>query len=364
MQKNRIPKYPPAKILKLFERFRYFLVRLSRKLTPANVAIIEMVQGFYVTKAIGVIADLNVADFLSEGTKSISEIAKLTDSHEESLYRIMRMLASQGVFVEKRNSLFANNRLSESLLDKRDSVRHMVIHQVNGINWKMFEKLDHVVKTGNNAAHEILGMDVFEYLEKNPDKNEIYNQAMTNNSLMLSYAILSEYDFSKAKTIIDIGGGQGILLSMILSKYNHIQGKVFDLLHVVKGAKKIAEEYKVSDRIELISGNFFENIPQGGDIYLLKSIIHNLSDNQCLELLKKLKDVLLQNGKILIIEPIIENNNRYSFAKLYDIQMLVSRQGGKERTKEDFKELISKANLRINKIIQTAAPFSIIEITK
>ncbi len=364
MRKNKIPQYPPAKILKFFERFRYLLVRLSRKLTPANVAIIEIVQGFYVTKAIGVAAGLNLAELLKKGEKTVTELAKLTRTHEDSLYRLMRMLASQGVFIEKKNKCFINNRLSETLLDRQDSMRHMVIHQVNGINWKMFEKLDHVVKTGNNAAQDILGMDVFEYLEKNPDKNEIYNQAMTNNSLMLSYSILSEYNFSRAETIVDIGGGQGILLSMILSKYNDIQGKVFDLQHVVEGAKKIAEEYKVSDRMEFIPGNFFENIPQGGDIYLLKSIVHNLSDNQCINLLKKIKGVLPQNGKILIFEPVIENNNRYSFAKLYDIQMLVSRQDGKERTKEDFKELISKSDLKLNKVIQTAAPFSIIEITK
>ena len=243
MNNRKIPKYPPAKILKIFERFRYFLVRLSRKLTPANVAIIEMVQGFYISRAIGVAADLNLAELIKDGRKSIAELAVLTKTHEESLYRLMRMLASQGVFIEKEDRFFENNSLSNTLLDQQDSMKHMVIHQVNGINWKMFEKLDYVVNTGNNAAQEILGMDVFEYLEKNPEKNKIYNQAMTNSSLMLSYAILSEYNFSSAKTIIDIGGGQGILLAMILSKHSYIKGKVFDLKHVVDGAKKIANEY-------------------------------------------------------------------------------------------------------------------------
>lgn len=359
----KIPNYPPAKILNLFECFRYFLVRLSRKLTPANVAIIEMVQGFYITKAIGVAADLNIAEHLRKSEKSISELAQLSNSNEEALYRMMRMLASQGIFIEKKNRVFKNNRLSCSLLDQQNSMRHMVIHQVNGINWKMFEELDYVVKTGNNAAQKVLGMDVFEYLEKNPDKNELYNQAMTNSSLMLSYAILSEYNFSKANTIIDIGGGQGILLAMILYKYKSVQGKVFDLPHVVEGAKDIAKQYNVSERLETISGNFFKNIPSGGDMYFLKSIIHNLSDNQCIHLLKDIKAVLPENGKILIFEPIIETNNRYSFAKLYDIQMLVGRSGGKERTRKEFENIIEESGLKLKRIIQTAAPFSIIEIT-
>jgi len=361
-EKIKIPKYPPAKILKVFEHFRYFLVRLSRKLTPANVAIIEMVQGFYVTRAIGVAAELNLAEHLKNGEKPVSVLAQLTTSHEEALYRMMRMLASQGVFVEKKNKIFANNRLSETLLDQQNSMKHMVIHQVNGINWKMFEELDYVVKTGKNAAQKVLDMDVFEYLEKNPDKNELYNKAMTNSSLMLSYSILSEYNFGKAKTIIDIGGGQGILLAMILHKYPDVKGKIFDLPHVVEGAEEIANQYNVSNRFETISGNFFESIPKGGDMYFLKSIIHNLSDNQCIHLLKDIKTVLPVNGKILIFEPLIENNNRYSFAKLYDIQMLVGRSGGKERTKEEFAEIIKSADLKINRIIETAAPFSIIEI--
>jgi len=364
MQSNiHIPKYPPVGILKVFEQFRYFLVRLARKLTHANVAIIELVQNFYVSRAIGVVAELNIATYIANSEKSIKELASQSNTHEESLYRLMRMLASQGVFAETKNRYFKNNRLSKSLLDQQDSMRHMVIHQVNGINWNMFEELDHVVRTGENAAQKVLGMDVFEYLEKNPDKNEIYNHAMTNSSLMLSYAILSEYNFSRSKSIIDIGGGQGVLLAMILHKYKNASGKIFDLPHVAKDVAQIAKQYNVTDRMEAVSGNFFENIPTGGDTYMLKSIIHNLSDEQCITILKEIKLVLPKGGKILIIEPIIENDNNYSFAKLYDIQMLVGRNGGKERTKEEFQEIISESGLRLNKIVRTAAPFSVIELS-
>lgn len=363
-EKIRIPRYPSAKILKAVERFRFYLVRLSRKLTPANVAIIEMAQGFYISRAIGVAAGLNIAEYLKNGTKSISELAELTQTHEESLYRLMRTLASQGVFSETKNKSFTNNRMSMSLLDKQDSMRQMVIHQVNSINWNMFEHLEDVVKTGKNAAHQVLGMDVFEYLEKNPERNKIYNDAMTNSSLMLSYAILSEYNFKNVNKIIDIGGGQGILVSMILHKYPKVSGAIFDLPHVVEGAKEIAEKFNVKDRLETIAGNFFEIIPSGADMYFLKSIIHNLSDSQCFDLLANIKEVLPENGKILIFEPIIENHSRYSFAKLYDLQMLVARDGGKERTKDEFHEIVAQSGLKLNRIIDTAAPFSIIEICK
>ena len=305
-----------------------------------------------------------MAEIIKDDEKSISKIAQQANVHEDALYRLMRMLASQGIFTEKPNKVFINNRLSKTLLDEKNSMRHMVIHQVNSINWKMFEELDSVVKTGNNAAQKVVGMDIFEYLEKNPDRNKIYNEAMTNSSLMLSYAILSEYNFSNVNKIIDIGGGQGMLVSMILHKYHKIKGAIFDLPHVVDGAKEITSQYKVNDRLETIPGNFFENIPEGADMYFLKSIIHNLSDDQCIDLLKRIKAILPDNGKILIFEPIVENNNRYSFAKLYDIQMLVSRNGGKERTNTEFYDLVNKSGMQLKRIIQTAAPFSIIEIKK
>jgi len=361
-QKIKIPHYPPLILLKPFEWFRHMLIRLSRRLTPANVSIIEIVQGFYVSKAIAVAAELGIADYLKGKQLSVTELARLTQTHEESLYRLMRMLSSQGIFIEKRNRVFSNNRLSLTLTECDESMKHMIIHQVNSINWKMFEELDYVVKTGNNAAQKILGMDVFEYLEKNPERNIIYNKAMTNSSLMLSYAILSEYSFSKARKIIDIGGGEGILLAMILYKYPKANGVVFDLPHVVDGAKRIAQDYQVTDRLETISGNFFEAIPEGGDYYILKSIIHNLSDEQSVDVLSKIKNRIEDNGKILIIEPIIENHNHYSFAKLYDIQMMVGRNGGKERTVNEFNDLIKKSGLKLNRIVHTAAPFSIIEI--
>lgn len=357
--------YPPAIFLKWIEYFRYWLIRFSRKFTPAQVTIIEMVQGFYVSKAIGVAADLNIAEHLKNGGKDIIEIAHLSGAKPEPLYRLLRMLASQGVFVEKKNKVFCNNKLSRSMLDQPDSMRYMVIHQVNGVNWKLFGDLKEVVTTGESTFKKHTGMDVFEYMETNPHNNEVYNKAMTNSSLLVSKAILSEYNFGAYNCIVDIGGGEGILLAMILKKYTNLRGINFDLPHVVEQSGRIFEEYSVNNRIRLESGDFFNEIPVGGDIYLLKSILHNLDDEQSIKLLTKIKTLLPEKGRILILEPIIEcNNGRYSFAKLYDTQMMVSSVYAKERTKEEFKTLISSAGLKLNRVISTLSPFSIIEISK
>jgi len=359
----KIPKYPSAVLLKTVEKFRYFLIRFSRKLAPASVNIMEMTQGFYISRAIGLAAKLKLSDYLENGNKSISELALLSNCHEESLYRLMRMLASQGVFIEKKNKVFANNNLSRTMLDKDESMHYMISHQVNGYNWGMYGELEHVIKTGENAFKKISGMDLFEFLESNPEKNEEYNKAMTNSSIMLGYAILSEYNFKNAKTIVDIGGGHGVLLSLILYKHKHLKGILFDLPHVVNNEQETFIKYGVESRAQRISGNFFESIPPNADIYLLKSIIHNLTDIQSIELLKKIKQVLPENGKILIFEPIIESNNgRYSFAKLFDLQMLVGTNGGRERTLKEYSKLFYESGVVLKRIIPTAAPFSIIEL--
>ena len=363
-EKIKIPQYPPAKILKAVEKLRYFLIRISRKLAPANVNIMEMVQGFYVSRAIGLAVKLNISDYLHNGSKSISELALLTNCHEESLYRMMRMLASQGIYIEKKSRVFANNNLSRTMLDKDDTMHYMISHQVNGFNWSMYGELEYVIRTGENAFKKVSGMELFKFLEANPEKNDEYNKAMTNSSVMLGYAILSEYNFKNAKRVIDIGGGHGVLLSLILKKHKHLDGIVFDLPHVVNQANQIFIKFGIENRTEIISGNFFESVPSNADIYLLKSIIHNLTDIQAIELLKKIKSVLPVNGKILVFEPIIESNNgRYSFAKLFDVQMLVGTAGGKERTLDEYKDLFKKSEVKLKRVIPTAAPFSIIELT-
>jgi ubiquinone/menaquinone biosynthesis C-methylase UbiE len=274
------------------------------------------------------------------------------------------MLASQGVFKEKNNRVFSQNRLSKTMIDQTDSMRYMIMHLTNPVNWQLFNELNQVVTTGESASEKVLGMKVFDFLEKNPANNQIYNTAMTNSSQMLSYAILSKYRLKNNLSVIDIGGGEGTLLSMMLLKNQTLKGILFDLPHVIENAEKNFIQQGLSNRIKFVAGSFYKSIPKGGDIYLMKNIVHNLSDNQTLDILEKIKEVLPLQGKILIIEPLISNKNRYSFAKLFDIQMMVSQDGGKERTIEEYNRLIHQAGLKIHRIIQTVAPFSLIEITR
>ena len=208
MQKQeRLPHYPPAGLIRVFNRFRYFLLRGYRRFTSPKVTILEMVQSFYVSKAIGVAAELNIAEFLKNGPLHYEELAQKTHSNARALYRLLRLLASQEIFKEIKPGVFRQTKLSTTLVDSADSMRYMILHQTSDLNWELFKELNYSVKSGEPAAKKILGKDLFQHLEENEERNERYNKAMSNTSKIASYAVISAYNFSNCSKIIDIGGG-------------------------------------------------------------------------------------------------------------------------------------------------------------
>ncbi len=356
--------YPPVWFVRIIEGFRFSLKRLILRLYPSNIAILEMAQGFYLSRAAGVAAELNLAEHIGTGMLTVSELSVKTGTHEHALYRMMRMLACHGVFREKQGRVFANNRLSESLFDMEGSMRYMVMHQVTGINWKLFEELGWVVRTGGNAAEKVLGTDVFTWLSRNPDRNLIYNEAMSQTSALLADGLLSAYRFKGVRKLFDIGGGHGVLLACILQEYPDMLGQVFDLPHVVDDAAIIARLYGVEDRMEIMAGNFYENVPEGADTYMMKNVVHILSDDQAVALLMKVKNVLPPDGRILIIEPIIGKPRYSSFATHYDLQMLLGRFEGRERTRDEYKEMIRASGMKLKHFHPTISPFYVLEVVR
>lgn len=333
------------------------------RLFPPGVTLIELSQGFFLSRAIGVAAELNLAGHLQKGENPLSELADLTNTNEEALYRLMRFLAGHGVFTEKIERVFVNNRLSCALIDGEGSVRSMVMQQVTGLNWKLMEELEWSVKTGENSAGKILETDVFTYLKNNPARNKVYNEAMSNTSSLIAGALLSVYSFKRSRVIVDVGGGSGVLLANILTEYPNITGIVFDLEHVVKEVDTTARAFGLEERLRPVSGSLYEEVPSGGDTYILKNVIHILTDEEASELLGKIKKELPDYGRVLIFETIIGKRNINKTSLKLDIQMMVGRPGAKERTKEQFKQLIEKQGLKINRIYRTVAPIQIIEVT-
>ncbi len=358
---NTTPKLPPMWLFNLLTGFRRFLYNLYFRLIPANVAVFEKAQRFWIAKAIGVACELNIADIIDSDHKSINEIADKCDADPDSLYRLMRALASDGIFKETDKKTFINTPQSNALKDGKGSMKYMIEHQMGKTNLEMLPELTNSIKTGKSAAHKLFGTDIFVHLKNHPDKNELYNKAMTNTSDIFSEVFVAYYDFSGIKKLIDIGGGEGYLISRILTDYPDMQGVVFDQPHVVKTSSNIFEKFGIKNRAEAIAGSIFEEIPSGGDGYIMKNILHIFDDKTCIRILRNIKSSMPASGKLLIAETVISEDNKPEFGKLFDLQMLIGTEGGKERTRKEFEDILNEAGFKLNNVIKTVSPFSIIE---
>jgi hypothetical protein len=362
--KSKNPVIPPVWLFRIIQKIRFRLKRIETLMVPPSVAVYEKAQGFWIAKAIGVACDLNIADLLVSGPKKIEEITAASNTDEQALYRLMRALAGEGIFKESAGRIFANTALSTGLSEGTGSMKYMIRHQFNETNWAIIGKLGSSIATGKSAAREIVGTDAFSHLERNPDKNELYNKAMTNTSALSAAAFLAAYSFKKHRLIVDVGGGEGYLLTVILNKYKHLRGIVFDLPHVVNPAKENYRKFGLGERATAVAGNFFDSVPTGGDVYIMKNILHAFDDKFCISLLENIGKAMERGTKLLIMEAVIEANNKPAYGKMFDLQMLIGTDGGKERTQKEFESILNKSGFIFKKVIPTVSPFSILEAVK
>jgi len=323
---------------------------------PATQEIQDLMSARWVADMIGVAAELELADFINAGAKTADEIAKAKGLHPTSLYRLLRGLASYGIFVEQEDGTFAHTPRSDAL---RKDVPHSAWNVVHLIArpWSVraWMELGHSIRAGTPAFEHVHGMQLFEYLDKRPNELELFAEGMRSFSVSTGTAVAETYDFSGIRTLADIGGSQGFVLSLVLQKYADMRGILFDLPAVVKGAPSFIKSYGLESRIDVRSGNFFESIPSGADAYLLKHTLHNWSDEDCLRILKNIYAVAEPGTKLLVIDAVIGARNEHEFAKILDIQMLVHFRG-KERTQAEWKELLHAAGFELTRVVPTS-PF-------
>ncbi len=332
---------------------------------PPHVQLIQMVSGYWLSQSIYVVSKLGIADLLQNNPQTCEKLASLTNTDTIALYRVMRALASVGIFSEIDSQCFSLTSLGEYLCENHpQSVKATAIMLGEAPHYQAWGNLLHSVKTGKPAFDEVFGMGVFEYFKSHPEDGAIFENSMSSFSFTEEKAILSAYDFSDFTTIVDVGGGYGEMLGSILEKYPHCQGILFDEEYVINHCQETLKKHNILNRCQAVSGSFFEKIPSGGDAYLLKHIIHDWGDQNAIAILKNCRDVLPDNGKILVMEMIVQSTDTPSSAKMLDLNMLVMCQGGKERTKTEFEQLFSLAGLTLHRIVTTLEEICILEATK
>lgn len=326
---------------------------------PPELIVTQMIFGKWVSMALSVAAKLRLADRLASGSKSVAELAAESETHPPSLFRMLRALASVGVFAEV-DGRFHQTPLSNVLRsDVPGSMRAVADYCGADWSWRPWGQLFESIRTGKTAFDEVFGEQAFEYLSKHPDESAVFNEGMTGFSMQASPAVAEAYNFSAFGTIIDVGGGHGHLLCTILTKYSGPKGIVFDSPHVVEGAVAKIYEAGLDSRCRTDGGDFFRAVP-AGDAYIMKHIIHDWPDDKAKMILQNCRKAAKPGAKLLLVEIVIPPGNEPSPGKLLDLEMLVIA-SGKERTEPEYKDLLAGAGWNLTKIVPTKSPVCVIE---
>ncbi|MEM6107684.1 methyltransferase [Mycobacterium sp. 050272] len=355
------PRVPPVQLVNAVQRFRQRLLRLHQSLAPAPAVMTELVSGAWVAQAIAVAAELRIADALDAEPLGLDQLAARVGADQDALGRLLRALISRGIFRRHRDGRYGLTSLAGTLRwDARGSVAGMA--RMVGTP-EMREHWSHcidAIRTGEAVVPKLRGMDGFDWLSGHPELSAVFDSAMTNLSEMAVDAVAAAYDFADYRTIVDVAGGHGRLLAGILAKNPTATGILFDLPHVVAGAEPLLSQHRVAERVRVIAGSFFDAVPDCGDLYLLKNIIHDWPDDKAQQILKTLRAATQIGTTVLLVECVIPPHDRDDLAKWTDLEMLVVN-AGRERTVDEYRNLLQQSGFQMTRVVSTPSPFRIVE---
>lgn len=331
--------------------------KMSRGMTFMNLT-----AGKWVSQAIAVAAELGIADLLKEGTKTAAQIARSVNASEDAVYRLLRALGSVGLFAETGNRRFRLTPLGQVLRTDSSAALGAYSRFVGHESaWRPWGELGHSVRTGEPAFDRVFDMPIFEYFAKTPAAAAVFDAAMTSISTWESKAVVAAYDFPGISTLLDVAGGHGLMLTTILKAHKKMHGILFDLPHVTGGAPTLLRSGGVASRCQIISGDFFTSVPEGGDAYIMKHIIHDWEDERAIQILRNCHRAMPRGGKVLIVDAVIPSGNAAHFGKLLDLEMLALTPRGRERTKAEFRDLLQRSGFKLRRVIPTEIHLSLVE---
>lgn len=332
---------------------------------PPPMALHQIATGYYFSRALFVAAALGIADLLAPGPRNADQLAESTGTHAPSLRRVLRLLVTVGVFAENEDGSFQLTALGECLRsDIPHSFRPAALLFTGPLEWQSWGALLHTVQTGETALEHVHGMNAFEYMAQHPDEAAVFDQAMAAFTALTAIAVAAAYDFSGIRTLVDVGGGNGALLLGILNAHPHLHGIVFDQPRAIEGAKERIVAAGLADRCAGRGGDFFAAVPEGGDAYVLKHVIHDWDDRRATQILGNCRRAMPAQAPLLIVEGVypqrVDQSRVSKGAAANDVNMLVCT-GGRQRSEAEFRQLFEAAGFRLTRIIPTLAGVAIIE---
>lgn len=332
---------------------------------PPSMQLSRLVASLWIPQALHATASLGIVDAVAADGSTSAEVASAVRADPAATHRLLRALVALELCAEADDGRFHLTPLGACLrADAPDSVRSWVLLMGGDMVWRCWGRLAECVRTGEPAPMLLEGKDAFAWIAAHPAEFAIFDRSMQELTRRAAPAIAAAYDFAAARTVVDVGGGHGALLAGILQQYPHLHGRVFDLGHCAAGAAALATAAGIAGRCAFSAGSFFESVPSGGDVYLLKSVIHDWNDERSIAILGACRAALRDDARLLIVEIVVPARPGASpldqMIAGTDLNMLVMT-GGRERTEAQYRDLCAAAGLRIARILPTATAFSLLE---
>jgi hypothetical protein len=324
--------------------------------------LMQTTLGLWAAQAVATAARLGIADALAQlQPQGSTTLARAVGADAAALARLLRALASLGVLAEPLPQQYALTPVGELLRrDTPGSMRDWLMAETDPPHWQAWGQLYEGVRSGQTVVPQVFGMPIYEYYAAHPEDLACFSRAMGNMSALVAQGTVQHYDFSHARHIVDVGGAHGDLLLAILDANPDARGTVFDRPHVADAARAAIHAKGYQGRCEAVGGDFFQAVPPGGDLYVLKFILVDWKDAEAVRILHNCRTAIAPDGTLLVIEMTIPDDNHPSPGQLFDLNMLVMT-GGQERTESEYGALLAQAGFRLTRIVPTGSPFHILE---
>ncbi|WP_433578628.1 methyltransferase [Nocardia brasiliensis] len=354
-------RVPPQVVVRAVELIRYGVAVAYRKLVPGHIAVMELLAAGWLTQAIHAAAELGIADALADGPRSGAELAEQLGADEDGLHRLLRLLIAYGIFTRRRDGRYTLTPMGKALRrDSAVSLRDAALFFGSAVHRDHWSHLVDAVRTGKPVGQALHGMSFFEHVQANRELGRLFDNAMTSIGTLSLGPLLAAYDFTRFGTVVDVGGGEGTLIAEILHSAPESTGILFDLPEVAEAAAGHLAARGVAERCTIERGSFFDTVPQGGDVYILKHILHDWPEEDAGRILSAVRAAMKPGARLVIVELVLPENNHPHPGKFVDLEMLVNV-GGRERTAAEYREFLARYGFTLQRVIPTVSPDNILE---
>nr|AHE14504.1 EspM-like O-methyltransferase [uncultured bacterium] len=321
--------------------------------------LLRLAEGLGAARLLQLAVEFDVATLLADGPRAVEELAAPMSVQPQALHRLLRTLGAIGVCTEPAPGRFALTEMGERLRADHPQSLYWWVRFQTMLN-PVYEMAGQSVRSDAPSFSAAYGQPIFEHLAQHPEHGHTFHAAMAEHSRIMGAVLAEGYDFADAKRIVDLGGGDGSLLSVLLARYPDATGVVYDRPEVADAAHKRLAAAGLSERCTFTGGDFLRAVPTGGDVYLLKGILHNWSDEDSVTLLRNCREAMAPQSRLLLIEAVVPAGDDFHPSKILDLAMMFVY-GGRERTRAEHEELLDAAGLRFGRMVEAAAPLSVIE---